>query len=58
MGVVFVVTESCVMLMLLLLLIDIGVVVTLNDSFVTSMLIGPLVSLVLSRDTLHRSMIF
>ena len=58
MGVVVVVTGSCVMFMLLSSLIEIDVVVTLTDSFVTSMLAGSLVSLVLARDILHGSVLF
>ena len=58
MGVVAVVTESCVTFMILSILIDIGVVVAVTDSFVTSMLAGSLVSLVLFRDASHGSMLF
>ena len=58
MGVVVVVTEFCATLVLLLISIDIGVVVTLTSSFVASMLTGPLVSLVLSKDSSHGFMLF
>ena len=58
MGVVAVVTESGATLVFVLILIDIGVVVTLIGSFVTSMLTEPLVSLILSRDTSHGSVLF
>ena len=50
--------ESCTTLRLLSILIDIGVVVVLTGSFVTSMLTGLSGSLVLSRDTSYESMIF
>ena len=58
MGVVVVATESSAMLALWSISIDIGVVVVLTGSFVTSMLPGPSVSLVLPRDTSHWSMLF
>ena len=58
MGGVVVVTESCVTLVLLSILIDIDVGVVLTSSFVTSMLTGPSVSLVLSRDKSHGSVLF
>ena len=54
--------ESCAALMLLSISIDIGVVVVvvvvLTSSFVTSMLTGLLVLLVLSRDTSHGPVLF
>ena len=58
MGGVVVVTEFCATLVLLSISIDISVYVALTGSFVTSMLTGPSVSLVLSRDTSHGSVLF
>ena len=58
MSVVAMAAESCVALVLLSILIDIGDGVVLTGSVVTSMLTGPLVSLVLSRDTSHGSVLF
>ena len=57
-SVVVVVAESCAALMLLSNSIDIGVIVVLTGSFVTSILTGLSVSLVLSRDTSHGSVLF
>ena len=58
MGVIVVMTESCAMFMVLSFLIDIGIVVAATDFFVTSMLTGSLVSLVLFTDTSHGSVLF
>ena len=55
MVVVVVVTEYCVTLAMLSISIDIGVLIALTGSFITSMLTRPLVSFVLSRDTSHGS---
>ena len=51
-------TEAGATLVLWLILIDIGVDVVLTGSFATSMLTGPLVLLVLSRDTSHGFVLF
>ena len=56
--VIVMVTESCATFMLLSILIGIGVIVVMIDSSVTSMLARSLVSLVLSRDMSHGSVLF
>ena len=58
MGVVVVATESGATLVLWSISINIGVVVVLTVFFTTSMLNRPLVSIVSSRDTSHRSVLF